>query len=280
MKERVYTPNSQVRSPLEMVRGMVGDLVESRHLAWRLFVRNIKSQYRQTLLGYFWLLAPPIFTTAIWVFLNKSKILNIGETSVPYPVYVLTGNILWQSFVQSLTRPMNQILGNKAVISKINLPKEAFVISSLGGVVFQLFVRLLILVPVFLWFGIGFSLSLLLAPLGIVCVMAFGTSVGLMLLPINSLFTDVKKGIPMAMRAWFFLTPIIYPKPTEGIAGILAEWNPASPLLLTTRDWLTGQQPGSLTPFLIVVAITIVLLAVGWILMRVAMPHLIERMNA
>jgi lipopolysaccharide transport system permease protein len=263
-----------------MLRGMGGDLVDSRHLAWRLFVRNIKGQFRQTVLGYFWLLAPPLFSTVIWVFLNKARILKVGETAVPYPVYVLTGNILWQSFVRATTRPMAQMLSNKGIISKINLPKEAFVVSSLGGIVFELMVRMTLLVPVFWWFGVDLGTSLLLAPVGIVAILAFGMSLSLLLLPINSLFTDIQKGIPMAMRAWFFLTPIIYPPPESGIAAVLADYNPVSPLLITTRDWMTGQQVESLVPFFILCGITVVLLLIGWIMMRVAMPHLIERMNA
>ena len=90
---------------------MVADLRASRELAWRLLVRNISAQYRQTLLGYVWAFLPPIVTTLVWVFLNAQKIFDVGETGVPYPVYVLTGTILWQVFVDAMNSPLRQVDG-------------------------------------------------------------------------------------------------------------------------------------------------------------------------
>jgi lipopolysaccharide transport system permease protein len=52
LPEVVYTPDSQLRRPRQLVRSMVADLLASRELAWRLLVRNISAQYRQSLLGY------------------------------------------------------------------------------------------------------------------------------------------------------------------------------------------------------------------------------------
>ena len=52
--EVVYTPESQIRHPLKLLKSMIFDLKASRELAWRLFVRNISALYRQTALGYFW----------------------------------------------------------------------------------------------------------------------------------------------------------------------------------------------------------------------------------
>ena len=68
--------------------------------------------------------------------------------------------------------------------------------------------------------------------------------------------------------------------PKEGWAAILFQINPLTPLILTTRDWLTGFSPDFLGYFLAVnVAATSVLL-VAWTAYRLAMPILIERMSA
>ena len=79
---------------------------------------------------------------------------------------------------------------------------------------------------------------------------------------------------------WFFLTPIVYPPPTEYPASLLADLNPVSPLITTTRAWLTGQPTTALLPFAAVGAGSILLLFAGWTLCRLAVPHLIERMSA
>ena len=62
---------------------MFSDLLASRELAWRLFVRDTSAKYRQTFLGYAWALLPAVATTLVWTLLNSSKILQVGETDIP-----------------------------------------------------------------------------------------------------------------------------------------------------------------------------------------------------
>ncbi len=59
LKETVYSPDSELLSFGTLMRNMWSDLLDSRELAWRLLVRNISAQYRQSLLGYAWAIAPP-----------------------------------------------------------------------------------------------------------------------------------------------------------------------------------------------------------------------------
>ncbi|HJO95135.1 MAG TPA: hypothetical protein QF753_17195 [Victivallales bacterium] len=51
LKTTIYTPDSQIRNPSALIKGMYIDLYRSRCLAWRLFVRDISAKYRQTILG-------------------------------------------------------------------------------------------------------------------------------------------------------------------------------------------------------------------------------------
>ena len=53
-----------------------------------------------------------------------------------------------------------------------------------------------------------------------------------------------------------------------------------TPLLVSTRDWLITGQATLLPGFLWVSAVTLALLFAGWVLYRIAMPHLISRMSA
>jgi lipopolysaccharide transport system permease protein len=87
------------------------DLKSSRELAWRLFVRDITAQYRQSIFGIFWAFVPPLITSLVFILLQSNNILNIGETDIPYPVYVLVGTILWQLFSESLNAPLKNSSG-------------------------------------------------------------------------------------------------------------------------------------------------------------------------
>ncbi|HRI15465.1 MAG TPA: ABC transporter permease, partial [Verrucomicrobiota bacterium] len=91
-KITVYTPESPLRAPVKLLRSMFRDLLASRELAWRIFVRNNSAQYRQTMLGYVWAFLPPIATSLTFVFLSSQKVVNIGNTGgVPYPAFVIIG---------------------------------------------------------------------------------------------------------------------------------------------------------------------------------------------
>ena len=96
MREVVYTTESRLRRPGVLVRDMLRDLFASRELAWRLFVRNTSAKYRQTMFGYVWAFLPPIVGTVVFLFLRRSGLFAVGETEVPYALFLLAGMVLWQ----------------------------------------------------------------------------------------------------------------------------------------------------------------------------------------
>jgi homopolymeric O-antigen transport system permease protein len=280
LPETVYSPESQLLSPGRLAGSMLADLRASRFLAWRLFVRNLAAQHRQTLLGYLWLLLVPAVQTLLWVFLNAQKVINVGATDIPYPAFVLTGTLLWQGFADALQVPIQQVQEAKQMLTKIHFPHEAILLASFGQVLVNFAIRLLLLAAVFLWFGLSLSWSLLLAPLGILAMIGFGMMVGLLLTPLSLLYGDVQRMLVMVVSLWFFVTPVIYPAPKAGLAALVTRLNPVTPLLVTTRQWLTGTAPTQLGPFVVVVGITFLLSFVGWVIYRLAMPHLIERIGS
>ncbi|MDX2479878.1 MAG: ABC transporter permease, partial [Desulfuromusa sp.] len=274
------SPESRLLRPHELFKDMFADLRSCRFLAWRLFVRNMAAQHRQTVLGYLWLLLVPIVQTLLWVFLNAQKVINVGVTDIPYPAFVLTGTLLWQGFADAIMTPIQQIQASKQMLTKIHFPHEAIMLASLGQVLVNFGVRLILMVIVYLWFGIPLTTSLLLAPLGILALLAFGMMLGLLLTPLSLLYGDVQKMLVMGLSIWFFITPVIYPPPTAGWAALMAKLNPVSPLLVTTRQWLTGSELTQLGPFTVVVVATLILSLFGWVVYRLAMPHLIERIGS
>ena len=280
LPETIYSPESQLLSPRTLFGAMHADLHACRFLAWRLFVRNLAAQHRKSVIGYMWLLLAPLAQTLLWVFLNSQKVINVGATEIPYPAFVLTGTLLWQGVADSMQSIIQQIKGNGQMLTKIHFPHEAIMLASLGQVLVNLVIRLLLMIGVYLWFGLPLTKTLLLAPLGLLALIAFGMMVGLLLTPLALLYDDVQKMLGMALSLLFFLTPVIYPTPTGGWAALLTKLNPITPLLVTTRQWLTGVAPTQLGAFAVVVALTMFLGLFSWVVYRLAMPHLIERIGS
>jgi lipopolysaccharide transport system permease protein len=273
-----FTADSRLRHPRRLLHQMRTDLWAARELAWRLLVRNLSAAYRRTFLGYAWAFLPPLFTTATFVFLRGQGVVNFGETGLPYVVFVLVGTLLWQTFFEAVNAPLKMANQSRVMLAKIHFPREALILAGLGEVGFNFLVRLLILVPCFAWYGIVPGPGLLLAPLAVAALIAFGTVVGVLLLPPGVLYEDIEKGLPLLGGIWMFLSPVVYPPAFEGAARWLFFANPVSPLLEQTRLWLTGGGSPHLALCLLWSAVTLALGLAGWVLYRVAIPHLIARL--
>jgi lipopolysaccharide transport system permease protein len=278
MEETVYSADSELINPLRFIRSISSDLRIAPSVAWSLFMRSLRVQYRQTWLGYIWLLIPPLATTLMWVYLSSANILRVGETGAPYPVYVLTGTLLWQVFAEALNCPLQQLTSARDIVSKTRIPHEALLLAGLIEVLFNFAVRLLITLPVLVWYRSPWNWTFLFVPFGVLLLLLAGLTIGLLLTPVGLLYRDVSRGLAIVISFWFFLTPVIYPRPLKWPASLLVTLNPVTPLLITTRDWLIWGNAVPAPGFTIVVALSLAGLAIGWLFYKLATPHIIARL--
>lgn len=276
----IYTPESALTSPSTLVRDMFRDLAASRELAWRLAMRDISAQYRQALFGFLWALLLPLGHTAVWVALGLSGILAVGVTDVPYPVFVLTGTMLWAIFMESVTAPLIVVSASRDMLAKINFPREALILSGICQVVFNALIKIAVLFAAMLFLGVSPGWSALLAGVGVASLILVGTSIGLLLTPVGLLYSDVGKGLPFLMQFLMYLTPVVYPLPATGGLRDLLVLNPLTPLIDTTRAWLVGGDTQWLSSFLLMNGVAALMLLGVWIIYRLAMPIIIERMSS
>jgi lipopolysaccharide transport system permease protein len=275
----VYSPRSALAQPAKLVMDIARDLWSGRGLAWRLFLRDTSALYRQSILGYVWALIPPLVTAMTFVFLQANDVLRVAKTPVPYAAYVMVGTMLWQGFVDAFNSPMRAVATNRGMLQKVNFPREALIVAGMLDVLFNTAIRVLLLAPVFWHFELAIRPSILLFPIALAGLLLFGLSLGLLLTPIALLYSDLNRASSVLMGFWLLLTPVVYPPPRSGFAAQLSAWNPVSPVLNTTRDWLISQPATQLLGFLTVTGASLVMLFVGVLIYRVALPHLIERMG-
>jgi lipopolysaccharide transport system permease protein len=276
----VYTSASQLRHPGVLARQMVSDLINSRELAWRLFVRDISAQYRQSVLGYIWVFIPPLVASLPFIYLNSQGVVRFGHTPIPYAAYAGIGAIVWQTFVDALNAPLRAVVAAKPVLTRVNLPREAILLSALAQVGLGVLVRLPLLIGFMVLFHIAPPVTALLFPIGLLSLILFGFVIGLLLTPLGVLYGDVQQILPVATTFLMLLTPVVYPQPHSGLAAAVAALNPLTPLITTTRDWLTVGATGNMTAFLAITAGALLCLLAGWVGVRVAMPHLIARIGS
>lgn len=275
-----YSAESEIRNPAALLAGMFSDAMRGRELAWRLFVRNLRGLYRQTFLGLFWAFLPPIVNTAFWVFLREANVFDTGNMPINSTIFILTGMIFWQAFIEAFQMPIDVISKNRNMISKLNFPRESLLMVGFGEILFNFLIRTLLLLPAFLWFQYSPPWTIVLMPAAAVGLVFVGMGLGLLLMPIGTLYQDVGRFIALATPFWMILTPVVY-MPLETYPGALLNWvNPASPLLILARDWTLIGATGDYVAAAIYAAAAVMLMLIGLIVFRVSIPVLVERMQA
>jgi len=278
--ERVYTPEGSVRKPLQLFREMIRDVASARYIAWRIFVRDIRARYRQTALGYVWAFLPPLALAATLTIASDAKLLNVGVTDIPYAAFVVFGVVVWQTFTESVTGPILAITEARTMVTRVSFPREALVMAKVADVIFNLAVKAVLVVAVFAWFGVAVPKTAALTPLALGSVIVVGVVIGVLLAPLAAVYHDFSRGMTILLGLWFFFTPIAYPAPTEGVFARLVRWNPLTPLVTTIRELTyvgTVSQP---TEFMFITVAGVLAALVAWVIYRIAMPLVIERMSA
>ncbi|MEN9470522.1 MAG: hypothetical protein RL630_2255 [Verrucomicrobiota bacterium] len=272
-----YSSASSLRTPRLFIEEAFSDLRKAWEPATHLFLKNLRSQHRQSVLGYAWLLLPPLVSALVWTGLNYSGILPVGKTSVPYPLYVLIGTMFWSAFVEALKCPLTDLKNAREILVKVRMPHEAVVLAGLGGVLFNFLVRLSLVGAAFAFYRIVPGWSLLLVPVALLAILCLGLAIGLWLAPVGLLYEDVPRALDLVLGFGFLVTPIVYPVPKIWPASLIADLNPLVPLLESARHWMEGTPYVPGPGFFTMAATSLVALVGGWLLYRVAQPHLLAR---
>jgi lipopolysaccharide transport system permease protein len=278
----VYSPNSSVGHPLKLLLSIARDFKKGWHLGKSLMLRDIKARYRQTFLGFFWAFTPAISTVIVFVGLKESKVLSpTGVETIPvsYALFVFGGTLIWETFIGSLMAPLGKVSSSKALMPKINFPREALLIAALGQMLFTTSLKLLVFLGAFVVLEGVLPLHALAFPVLLLIPVLTGFAFGLYLVPLGLLYTDVTNAVSACTRFLFFVTPVAYPLTTQGLFGKLMYYNPLTYLVDPIRAFVIGME-ASFSITTVVVLVSFIALCFGLIFYKLSMPIIIERLKA
>jgi ABC-type polysaccharide/polyol phosphate export permease len=197
--------DSAHRGPLaiEELKG----IIKYRELIQQLIRRDLISRYKRSFLGVAWTMLNPLGTMLILTLVFS----QLFHTVQGYPIYVLSGLIAWTFFSQTTSASLNQYVWGGALLHRIYLPRTAFTMASLGTGLVNLMLSLVPLALIMVLIGSPFHLSLLFLPISIALLAVFTLGLGLLFSTLAIYFPDVVEMFQVALTAWMYLTPIIYP---------------------------------------------------------------------
>ena len=188
----------------------LGEVFRHREMLDLLIRRDLKSRYKDSVLGFAWTLVRPIVQLVIY-FVIIGKVLGAAASVPNYGVYVFSGLILYGFFSEMITGSTGSIVGNSGLIKKIYLPREVFPLASIGSAIFNFgmqFVILLAATAVTRAFPISPGLIYLIPSL--LLILVYGAAFGLLLAAVNVYLRDIQYLVEVGMMLLLWASPIVY----------------------------------------------------------------------
>lgn len=171
---------------------------------------DFKLRYQGSVLGYLWALLRPLLMFAI-LYIVFAKLLQFGNDIPHYPVYLLTGTVLWSFFTECSQQGIQAMVGRGDLIRKISFPKYIVTVSTTLTAVINLIINLVVIVIFALINGVAPSFSWLLVLPLIFELYLLALGISFLLGSINVKYRDIGSIWDVLIQALFYAVPIIYP---------------------------------------------------------------------
>lgn len=189
----------------------IKELIYYKDTLYFLTWKDIKIKYKQAVLGFLWAFLQPLAMTAVFVLFNLAVNVSLGDINIPYPLFVLSGIMLWNLFGNAITATSNSVVNNANILKKIYFPRIFFPMSSLLVSLFDFFITLLIYIPVMIYYNVFPNWQIIyILPVCIILVSILVLGVGSFFGALNVKYRDVKYIIPFLVQLLFFISPVFY----------------------------------------------------------------------
>lgn len=232
---------SLIRSEAAGVQLNLQELWHYRELLYFLTLRDIKVRYKQTLMGLAWVIIQPLMTMLIFT-LVFNRFVRLDAGPLPYPLFALSGLLLWLFFSSAVSNSTNSLISNANLITKVYFPRMFIPAAAVGAGLVDLAVAFVLLIVLVFYYGLSLTPSLLLLPLFVFLMTLLALGVSLFSAAVTVKYRDLRHALPFIIQLWMFASPVIYPP-----AIVPPKWrwlltiNPVAGIIEGFRAALTGQ---------------------------------------
>ncbi len=256
----------------------LAEYIDSGDLTVNLTLRELRSRYKKSFLGWTWSLLNPLSTVIVYsiVFAFFLKIEPPkGDPSGldNFAAFLLCGLLPWNYLQGGMNASMGSLIGNANLIKKVYFPREVFVVSAIGSLLVSFLIELGVLAVILLIMG-NMVLPWIPVVLVIVVIQSFFVlGIGFLLSVLNVYFRDVQHLVSITLMALFYSAPIVYPisvVPEKAHIGgmtislrAIYELNPLVVLVECYRDAMYDLRFPPVLSILYLIGWSIVLMAIG-----------------
>lgn len=211
-----------------------------RELLRNLVLRDLRHKYKGSSLGFAWSLLHPLVLATVYTLAFR---LIVRIQIEHFPLFLLSGLLPWMFFAAALSAASSAIVDNSPLVRKVAFPRVILPLSAIGSQFVQFLLTYLVIAPMLVIFGVGFSPALLALIPVIALQVIFTAGLGLALATAYVHARDTRHLLEVALQVWFWLTPIVYSADLvpPRLAPLLA-WNPMAHFVTAYHTIVVQQQ--------------------------------------
>lgn len=236
------------------------ELYKYRELVFALAEREIKSRYKQSVIGFSWAIIQPLSLMLIFTFVFD-KVVKIDSNSANYSILVYSALLPWNFFSKSISYATNSLVSNRLLVTKVYFPKEVLPLSLIIANIIDFLIGFLFLIVLMVYYKVSFSFYLLLVVPIFLIQTFFTLGLSLLVSSLNVFYRDVSSALPLIMQVWMYACPIIYSKdkiPNEYIDYYMI-LNPLATIIESYKDIIVYSRLPNIGYLSISVLITVLL---------------------
>lgn len=241
----------------------------------QLTAREFKRKYARSYLGVLWSVLNPLLSMAVLSLIFSQLFRRSIEN---YPVYYLTGYILWQTFTGATNAAMTTLSDNKTLLLKVKFPMQLFILARVYTALINLLYSLIAYFVMLFVFKVPFSPTMFFSPVILLFLLLFSLGLSYMLATAYVFFGDIKHLYTVALTLWMYCSAIFYPvEQLTGPIRTVIENNPIYIFIHALRKvMLYGTLP-SVTEILLMVLWGSGLYGIGTIVFKKNKNKLMQR---
>ena len=235
-----------------------------KDLILHLVKRDVTSRYKRSILGVAWTMLNPLGMMIILTVVFS----QLFSTVEGYAAYILSGLVMWNFFAQTTVSGINSVVWGGDLFRRIYFPRSIFAISAIGTGIVNLLISMVPFIAVSIFIGKVPTINFILVIIPILLLSMFTLGLTLIIASLGVRFPDIVEMYNnILLMAWMYLTPIIYPMDVlPAWVAALMKFNPMFHLLELFREPIFYGEPLSPQLLGICALISVVTLALGWII--------------
>lgn len=242
------------------------DVIKWHELLWQMVGREVKARYKQSILGYFWVILNPLAQMLVMSF-AFSIILRIPTNAagnIPYSVFLFVALLPWNLFATSLTSSASSLVSSSSLITKVYFPRTILVLSTIIAKIIDFLFASTILIIYMIAYHIPISLNILwIFPIFFI-QQIFTLGLSLFFAAANLIYRDIQYLLNMIVLLWMYATPVFYPADlVPEKYRIIFQLNPMAVIINAYRQTILGSGAPNYTSLAIALVLSLVVLLLG-----------------